>query len=73
MIPNPLGQAFSTPFDPWPVLFAPTPAVSKSFLTSLAQLDLPHPLGLEDLRGIDAAGGIWVEDGIDHVAAAGLV
>lgn len=44
----------------------------KPFLACLAQFDLPNPLGLENLRGIDTARRIRVQNGIDHVAATGL-
>lgn len=45
---------------------------SKTFLTSLAQLDLSYPFGLEDLRGIDAARRVRIKNRVDHIAATSL-
>lgn len=47
-------------------------SLSKAFLASFTQLDLPHPLRFEYLGGVDPAGGIRVEDRVDDVAAASL-
>lgn len=46
--------------------------VSVSLLTSLAQLDLTNPLGFQDLRGIDTAGRIGIQNRVDYVSATRL-
>ena len=43
-----------------------------SFLACTTELDLPAPLGLEHLRGGDAARRVRIEDGVDDVATARL-
>jgi hypothetical protein len=44
----------------------------QALFTSVAYLDALAPFGVQDLVGTDASGGVWVEDAVDYIAAAGL-
>ena len=46
---------------------------SETLLTSPTELDLPPPLGLQDLTGRDATGRVGIEDGVDDIATPGLL
>lgn len=50
----------------------PSRTESETFLAGLAQFNLAHPFGLENLRGIDTTRWIGVQDGVDHIATTGL-
>jgi hypothetical protein len=44
----------------------------QALFASVAYLDALAPFGVQDLVGTDASGGVWVEDAVDYIAAAGL-
>ena len=46
---------------------------SETLLASPTELDLPPPLGLQDLTGRDATGRVGIEDGVDDITTPGLL
>jgi hypothetical protein len=44
----------------------------QALFASVAYLDALAPFRVQDLVGTDTSGGVWVEDAVDDIAAAGL-